>query len=166
MSQRGTVIDGLEFARRQGVLSGHLRLDALPRLAEVLFDVSGGIDYVVSGASEGGIASLSLQLRGPLRLICQRCLGALDYALDAQGRLMLIEPGAPWPSDHERGGLEDETCDAIEASREMDLLPLIEEEILLALPLAPRHELCQPPAAKHDPVNPSPFAQLAKLKRN
>lgn len=166
MSQRGMVIDGLEFARRQGVLSGHLRLDALPRLAEVLFDVSGGLDYVVSGASDGGIASLSLQLRGPLRLICQRCLGALDFALNVRGRLMLIEPGAHWPSDDELGGLEDETCDAVEASREMDLAPMLEEEILLALPLAPRHEDCKPPAAKLASVSPSPFAQLAKLKRN
>jgi len=159
------VIDSLEFARRRGTVSGRLRLSTLPRLADVLFDVSGSIAYEVTGETEGGEAFLRVKLEGMLPLICQRCLGEIKFALSGRSRLMLVEPGATWPEDGQVGGLEDENCDAIEASRELDLSPLLEEEILLALPIAPRHDRCEPPEAKISSKEASPFAQLARLKR-
>ncbi len=165
MSQRGMVIDSLEFARQHRSLSGRLRLDNLPRLAGVLFDPSGSLDYEVSGETAGGVAFLSLKLDGALMLTCQRCLEALEFALSARSRMMLVEPGMPWPEDDQVGGLEDEACDAIEASRELDLAPLLEEEILLALPIAPRHERCEPPLKSTATKKASPFAQLARFKR-
>ncbi|MBI4987407.1 MAG: DUF177 domain-containing protein [Rhodocyclales bacterium] len=160
------VIDSLEFARRHGALSGRLQLGTLPRLTDVLFDVSGSLDYEVSGETAGDEVFLALKLEGPLRLTCQRCLGALEFALSVRSRVMLVEPGSPWPDDSHVGGLEDEACDAIEASRELDTTPLLEEEILLALPIAPRHEHCEPPAAAIVSKEASPFAKLARLKRN
>ena len=160
------VIDSLEFARRFGTLSGRLQLNTLQRLTEVLFDASGSLNYEVSGETAGGEAFLSLKLEGPLRLTCQRCLGALEFALSVRSRVMLVEPGSPWPDDSQVGGLEDDASDAIEASREMDIAPLLEEEILLALPIAPRHEQCEPPVAATALKEASPFAQLARLKRN
>lgn len=160
------VIDSLEFARRHGTLSGRLQLGTLPRLAEVLFDASGSLEYEVSGEAAGGEAFLSVKLDGQLLLTCQRCLGALEFRLSVRNRMMLIEPGSPWPDDGQVGGLEDEACDAIEASRELDLAPLLEEEVLLALPIAPRHERCEPPVAATASKEASPFAQLARLKRN
>ncbi len=166
MSQWGMVIDSLEFAQRHEILSGRLQLGTLPRLAEVLFDDSDSLDYEVSGETAGGKAFLALKLEGPLRLICQRCLGALEFALSVRSRVMLIEPGSPWPDDGQVGGLEDEACDAIAASRELDLAPLLEEEILLTLPIAPRHERCEPPVAVAASKEASPFAQLARLKHN
>ena len=166
MSQRGMVIDSLEFARRHGTLSGRLELNTLPRLTEVLFDASGSLDYEVSGETAGGEAFLAVRLEGALPLTCQRCLGELVFALSVHSRMMLVEPGSAWPDDGQVGGLEDEACDAIEASRELDLTPLLEEEILLALPIAPRHERCEPPVAVKDSKEASPFAQLARLKRN
>lgn len=166
MSQRGMVIDGLEFARRHGTLSGRLRLDTLPRLSGALADDAGGLEYEVSGETAGGEAFLALKVDGPLRLICQRCLGVLEFALIVRRRVMLIEPGSPWPDDSQVGGLEDESCDAIEASHELDLTPLLEEEILLALPIAPRHDRCEPPLAAAVSKEASPFAKLARLKQN
>jgi uncharacterized protein len=46
------------------------------------------------------------------------------------------------------------------------LLPLIEEEVLLALPIAPRHESCTPPAADAVEQELSPFAALAKIRKH
>lgn len=166
MSQRGMVIDSLEFARRHETLSGRLQLGTLPRLAEMLFDASGSLDYQVSGETAGGEAFLAVRLEGSLLLTCQRCLGALQFVLSVRSRMMLVEQGAPWPDDGQVGGLEDETCDAIDASRELDLAPLLEEEILLALPIAPRHERCDPPVVATAPNEASPFAQLARLRRD
>ncbi|MBV6476049.1 MAG: DUF177 domain-containing protein [Rhodocyclaceae bacterium] len=165
MSQRGLVIDSLEFARRHETLTGRLGLDVLPRLADSLFDATGSLDYEVTGETDGRNAFLRVKLEGVLSLTCQRCLGALAYDLSQRSRMMLVESGAPWPEDGQQGGLEDEACDAIEASRELDLVPLLEEEILLALPIAPRHERCKPPSAATVSGEASPFAQLAALKR-
>lgn len=161
------VIDSLEFARRQGELSGRLRLGALPRLAEMLFvDAGGSLGYKVSGEIAGNESFLVLQLTGLLQLTCQRCLGALEFALSVRSRVMLVEPGSSWPEDAQTGGLEDEACDAIEASHELGLVPLIEDEILLALPIVPRHEHCESPRAVAASKEASPFAQLANLRRN
>lgn len=166
MSQRGMVIDSLEFARRHEELSGRLQLSTLPRLAEVLFDASDSLDFVVSGETAGGDAFLAVKLEGALPLICQRCLGALVFELSVNSRMMLVEPGSPWPDDGQAGGLEDEVCDAIEASGNLDIAPLLEEEILLALPIAPRHEHCEPPASTTASKEASPFAKLARIKCN
>lgn len=164
MSQLGLVIDSLEYARCCGSLSGRLQLGTLPRLSEALIDTSGSIGYEVTGETEGERAFLELKLEGVLPLICQRCLAELDFPLSEHRRMMLIEPGSSWPEDSQAGGLEDEACEAIEASREMDLASLMEDEILLALPIAPRHECCKRPAEAADTSEPTPFAQLARLK--
>jgi uncharacterized protein len=56
-------------------------------------------------------------------------------------------------------------------TRSLDLVSLVEDELLLALPLVPRHEVCpQPlPMSHGDDVQeepaPNPFAALAVLKR-
>ena len=165
MSQWGLFIDSLELARRQETLSGRLRLDALPRLADSLFDASGSIDYEVSGETDEGKPFLRVKLTGVLPLTCQRCLGALAFDLCQCGRMILVEPGRPWPEDGETGSLQDEACDAIEASRGLDLVALLEDEILLALPIAPRHRHCEPPQAAASARKDSPFAQLAALRR-
>ncbi|MEZ5616302.1 MAG: YceD family protein [Rhodocyclaceae bacterium] len=160
------VIDSLEFARGHGFSSGRLQIGTLPRLTEVLFDANGDLAYEVYGETTREGAFLVLQLAGPLKLTCQRCLGALDYALSVHNRLMLVEPGSAWPEDDRTGGLEDETSDAIEAQRELDLVSLFEDEILLALPVAPRHECCESPLAGTAIREASPFAQIARLRRN
>lgn len=166
MSQQGMVIDSLEFARQRGVLSGRLELRQLPRLADVLFDANGNLDFAASGEMKAKAAgeeySLALSIEGMLRLICQRCLGALEYPVRIRSRLILVQPGAPWPEET----LEDDAGDAIEAGRELDLVPLLEEEILLSLPIAPRHATCEAPGNPAAAGETSPFAKLAQLKRS
>lgn len=160
------VIDSLDFASRHGTTSGRLPLSALPRLNELLAGTIGGIDYEVSGESSGGRAFLVVNLEGRLPLVCQRCLGAVHFYLSVRSRMLLVEPGANWPGDGEPGGLDDESCDAIEASCELDLVALFEEEVLLALPIVPRHEACELPATQQPSREASPFARLAGLKRD
>jgi uncharacterized protein len=165
MSQRGAaVIDSREFARRQERLNGRLRLSEFSRLEDVLFDADGWLDYEISGEMVGSNAFLNLKLDGLLRLVCQRCLGAFEFPLDVCSRVMVVEPGAPWPDDVQVGGLADDTCDAIEASRSLEIILLLEEEILLALPISPRHEKCRMSEAVSHSGGISPFAQLARLK--
>lgn len=162
------VIDGPEFARLGRRLSGAVPVAALSRLADVLTDVSGTLDCEVRGEhdkdeSRDGKDWLDLRIEGKLALRCQRCLETLEFPLRVEARLLLVTAGEPWPEEEE---METDAFDAIEASRELDLLSLIEDEALLALPIAPRHEDCRPPLAAGDEQEPSPFAVLAGIRKH
>lgn len=162
MSQQGMVIDSLEFARQGGKLEGRLKPGDLSRLADVLSDRDGELAFAVAGETDGdGKPFLLLEIDGALNLRCQRCLGALAFAVRIRSRLTLIEPGAAWPDE----GLEDDSSDAVPLDRALDLLPLLEEEVLLALPIAPRHDACASPEYRDEAGSASPFAALARLKR-
>ncbi|MBS0324165.1 MAG: DUF177 domain-containing protein [Proteobacteria bacterium] len=158
----GAVIDSLEFAREGRRQAGQVAVRDLARLADQLVDFSGALAWCLQGErTRDGEHLLHLNVEGDLGLRCQRCLGALRFQLQVVSTLRLIKPGATWPEDD----LEDDSADAVDAEREMALLPLIEEEVLLALPIAPRHERCSPPAPADKEQEPSPFAVLAKLKK-
>lgn len=158
----GTVVDSLEFARDAGRISGTIPVASLVRLGDMLANDSGILDYRVRGERDHqGGSYLLVEVDGKVVVRCQRCLHEMAVPLHVASRLRLVVPGVPWPEDD----LEDDSADAIEADRELALLPLIEDEILLALPLAPRHERCEPPVPLRDEQEPSPFAALAKLKK-
>ncbi|MFN0164509.1 MAG: hypothetical protein ACKVQQ_25000 [Burkholderiales bacterium] len=59
-------------------------------------------------------------------------------------------------------GLDD--WDMLEHDERFDVLHLIEDELLLALPVAPKHAQCQPQGATHAGEKVLPFAALAGLK--
>lgn len=156
----GFVIDSLAFAREGRHLVGELAVSELPRLVDVLADAAGVLRCHLSGGrSEEGKLFLLLEVDGELRLKCQRCLEPLAFPLAIKSRMLLVPPGAPWPDEE----LEDDSADAIEALAEQSVASLIEEEVLLALPVAPRHESCLLPAGS-DPgiLAASPFATLTR----
>jgi len=154
------VVASLEFAREGRFIAGSVPIAKLERLADVLFDRAGSLECELRGGSDDeGKPFLDLRIVGSLNLLCQRCLSSLSYQLDIDSRLMLVAPGAQWPDDEPEG----DGPDAIEASVTQAVLPLVEDEVLLALPIAPRHEDCRPPVGA-DEHRPSPFAVLAKLK--
>lgn len=157
------VIDSLEFAREGDVLCGEVPVAALKRLADVLTDDAGSLHCELRGGRDReGKSFLGLRAEGNLNLRCQRCLSPLPFRLEVDSRLLLVAPGEEWPDDE----LADDGMDAIEAGREQAVLPLIEDEVLLALPIAPRHEDCRPPQAAGAEQRPSPFAVLAGLKKH
>jgi uncharacterized protein len=158
----GIVLEGLEFAREGRRMAGSVPIASLSRLVDVVADSSGVIEWEVCGEQDReGKSFLVLQLTGRLGLRCQRCLGTVVERLSIASRLMLVVPGQPWPDDE----LAEDGFDAIDAGKEMALLPMIEEEVLLALPVVPMHEICELPVADHEENEPSPFAVLAKLKK-
>jgi uncharacterized protein len=158
--------DPLEFAREGRSLAGSIEVVALARLQDLLTDTAGAIAWSVRGGVEddgaGARKLLWLEIEGKLQLVCQRCLGPYDFPLQLSSCLELMAPGQPLPDEE----LEDDRCDAIEVDRNLDLLSLVEDEILLALPQSPRHKVCSPlgeKAGRSEKV--SPFAALAALKK-
>ena len=105
---------------------------------------------------------MQVDITGEPVLCCQRCLGGVKFPLNIRSRLQLIAPGEEWPDDD----LVDDSADAIEAEKALVVLPLIEDEVLLALPIAPRHEQCESPSANAGELGLSPFAALAALKKH
>lgn len=155
-------INSPEFASQNRVVAAELPISSLSRLVDVLLDTRGELQCELSGYMVGEHQRfLRLKVSGVLKLRCQRCLEAVDHLLAVDNTFRLVRPGAPWPDDD----LEDDRADAIEGSQELVLLPLIEDEILLALPFAPMHEVCDTSLAYVADLEPSPFAVLAKLKK-
>ena len=158
----GTVIDCLEFARSGGVLERSVGLDELPRLADLLSTTDGFLSVRLEGwRDEQGKSWLQLDIAGEPVLCCQRCLGGVKFPLAISSRLQLMAPGEDWPDND----LEDDSVDAIVAEADLMVLSLVEDEVLLALPIAPRHEECDSPLAGASGHGTSPFAALADLKK-
>jgi uncharacterized protein len=102
-----------------------------------------------------------------MQLECQRCLGAMDFPIDLEAELQLV-----W-DEAEAKALPTGREAWIVGEGEADLAAILEEEILLALPVVPKHEEdCVPPSlmSSGDEVTSSeeqvknPFSVLADLK--
>jgi uncharacterized protein len=160
------VIDSLEFARAEQQLRDSLPVESLKRLEDLLFDPQGSLGYEVRGSvDERNRPQLELKVGGHLHLQCQRCLGLLDYDIDVVNRLILAPAGVPADADVD----DPEAPDVIEASPQLDIAALIEDEVLLSLPLAPRHPegACESRLSRGTDADerPTAFAKLAALKR-
>jgi uncharacterized protein len=160
------VIDTLEFACSGESASGTLPIMRFKRLDDVLFDAAGGVGYELRGGKTArNQPQLEIRITGCLHLQCQRCLGLLEYDVDISNTIVLVPRGVK--ADAEMA--EPDAPDAIEANAELDVAGLIEDEILLSLPLAPRH----PEGActsrferQHEMIaGQTSFAKLASLKR-
>src|SRR5688572_14842354 len=132
------VIDSLEFARARRSLDGRLPVAGLARISDVLIDSEDTLDYTIAGASDGQ-PRLNLRVAGTLHLQCQRCLEPMVYRVDIANTLNIVSPGSPTETDDEVLDIVD-TPDCIEASAELDVTELIEDEVLLDLPPHPRHD--------------------------
>lgn len=162
VSLKETVIDPLEFARSGASLQRRVKLDALPRLADLLVSNDGFLDVRLEGERDAdGKSWLLVEIAGTPELCCQRCLRGLRHELRIVSRLQLVGPGEEWPDED----LADDSTDAIAAEKEQQVLSLVEEEVLLALPIAPRHESCGLPAGGTEGSGLSPFAALTALKK-
>lgn len=149
------------FAREGRVLEGTLAVSSLERLHDLLAEVSGEVSFQLRGfKGERGELLLELEVGGQIPLACQRCLKAIPFDLDVDSLLELVPEGADMSQDE----LEDDTRDFLPLAGELDVAELVEDEILLALPVAPRHEKCGLPGAADAGERVHPFASLAGLK--
>ena len=158
------VINGLEFARIGSALHGAWPVSGLLRLREVLRTEDGTLHYELRGVPEQqGHPALRLKVDGVLQLVCQRCLGALEFAFRLEVSLQLAATQAEVDAEP----LTAQGPERIVAGREMPVRDLVEDEVLLALPLAPRHERCAGGQAQAiQDEEKSPFAGLRGLVRD
>lgn len=147
---------------------GSVPLAQLPRLVEVLADSDGECRYVVEFYRDPlKIDVMHMQLSASLPLICQRSLERFVHQVEIDQRLGLIGEESQEASLPE--GME---AVLVDRSGEVSPLGLIEDELLLAVPLVP----VSPNASELDPEwtrdealeedKPNPFAALQTLKEH
>lgn len=157
-----------DFARGHGELRGHVALSSLSRLRDLLAGEAGPpVQWSLRGfeRERTGLqpqAMVTLRVQAQLHLACQRCLQGMVQAIDetVQFRLVVGEP----PLTQEELEAEDE---ALPAQDPVDLCELIEDQLILAMPLVPMHATCPqaaaPEAAADQPPRQQPFANLRVL---
>lgn len=158
------VINGLEFAQRGEALRGSIPVAELQRVCDVLPSRDGEVHYELSGRiNEAGKPMLKLKLDGRFRVVCQRCLEEMDYPLVLETELELVADESDLKPIEEEG----ESVDMVVADKEMDVASLVEEEILLGIPMSPKHPEGQCGATAAAPVEPksNAFSALAALKK-
>jgi uncharacterized protein len=162
MSHQPT-IDGFEFASAGATQQGVWSLKDFPRLRDVLASDAGEVAYEISGVrDERGRPSLRLKVSGTLTLRCQRCLEPMAFEVKTDETLVLASTLAE---------IHDEPADAhapdrVVAGKEMAVRELIEDELILAVPYAPRHESCTAGGAGDREEKILPFAGLRGLMHN
>lgn len=161
----GFVIDAFDFCRNNGYREGVTPVADMPRLAADCADPSGSITWSIQGGqTREGYPMMTLSVAGTVQLVCQRCLAPFSYPLESSTVLVLGKDDEE--ADEIEEILDDESIDVIVGSHTCDIRDLLEDEALLALPQAPKHEVCPDTkildALKSEKV--SPFAALKSLK--
>ncbi|MCL1860486.1 MAG: YceD family protein [Proteobacteria bacterium] len=160
------IVDVFRFAANSGALEGEVPVARLGRLSDQLAADEGLVCWQLSGSLDAeGKPRLDLVMNGRLVLRCQRCLGGLDWNLAIRTALLPVRVGQNVPEDE----LENDEVDAVEVDGDdpFDVLSLVEDEIILALPIAPRHADCGMPEAvgtNGGARGQLPFASLAGLR--
>ena len=169
------------FTHAGAHLAAQEPLALFPRLLAELPDEASAdgrtLDWLVTGEQRPGQRGaepsvwLHLQAQVVLPLTCQRCLAPVDTP-------MAVDRWFRFVADEATAAAEDEDSDedVLALEPRPSLRELIEDELLMELPLVPMHDSCpQAPAAlaasddpgmdAGEPARRNPFAELARLKK-
>jgi uncharacterized protein len=168
-------LDVRRFAEEGGVLEMTQALGNFRRLAAETEgdDLSLGIHWQARGELRNPDHHhpqvwVHLAADAALPLVCQRCLAPVEVPVAVSRSFRFV-------ADEATAAAEDDQSeeDLLALSRSFDLVELVEDELLMELPAAPRHEAC-PEAVKMSAVDPGfeqaeaerehPFAVLGRLK--
>lgn len=126
-------VDPWRFCRDGQSWETRSEVAEFPRLARE-FTQGALFCRVVGQVDQRGALSLQLSISGDAGLVCQRCLGGMPHRVELVRTLYLARNQA----ELERlDALPD--SDAIQAGERLNLVDLVEDEVLLSLPLAAMH---------------------------
>ena len=158
--QKSLIINNLEFAQNALKLDEAFEASHLTRLSEMLVpNAKIKINIELTGAGKQfRQPSLHLRIKTELSLICQRCLDEMLMPIDLSFDYLL--------GDAVDSAQDDDDTEWLEIDQAMNLLDLIEDELLMALPIAPTHaHKCSQLSTKSG-EKPNPFAVLKSLKKS
>lgn len=136
---------------------------ALERIAEYLTNTEGVVTGSVSLFREEGRIVAEVGLAAKLSLRCQRCLKPMLVPIESRSRVVLLA------NEEQASGVPPELETALAPDGRLRLADLVEEELLLALPAAPRHPGTCPGGERNEAqesiseTTQRPFAGLGEL---
>lgn len=163
-------IDPLKLAKKGETLTGCYDIAHLLRVHDRLSVRQGQVAFTWHFRLNTAYrAVIQGQLHSTLSMICQRCLQPMHYTVHSETALMVLRPGES--EELLPVGFEPLILEQMPVS----LLSLVEDELILALPIIAKHETCPAneyhladdtePVAETEP-RPNPFAVLATLKKH
>ena len=154
----------LQLARRSQSLAGEMSLGEMTRLNAGGFTGTGPARLALDfSLGLQGLAQARGKLEAEMESMCQRCLKPMTLALSVPLKLVFSEDAqANVPDDHDNIEVVD---------GKLDIQELVEDELILALPITPLHndDICElanerPESEPATTARKMPFAMLAKLK--
>lgn len=148
-------LDVLELAATGAAVERQFPIAGFARLGDRLAEPGGSARMRLELEMIGGTPAGVLKLQAGVVLECQRCLRPVPRVVESESRLAFVaRDDATVPADHEP---------IVGDARRVDLAALVEDELLLAVPLIAKHapgEECRLPAesAARRP-EPAPAAQ-------
>lgn len=163
-------IDPYRMAQNGLQIAGEISIASMPRLCEALLNDQGTVTADLKfDVDEIGTPYMKGVLKTDVVLQCERCLSpmTLPMAVDCSLGMVISESKIASLAEQYEPWL-------LESSDPIELSTVIEDELILALPLVPRHETpCLPSEAwtsgqEHEEEEAdkpeSPFAVLSSLK--
>ncbi len=129
---RADQVNAIELAGRSAALERELGLTQMPRLVEAGALDGTRVRAVLEFGRFEGRPTVDLGVKGSVLLTCQRCMRPCECRIDDTARLMIVPDG----DEQVAGGYEAVTGDA----ERLVLADLVEEQVLLCMPLVPMHE--------------------------
>lgn len=165
-------VEPRKLADRGISFTGEIPLAKFTRAAELLINTDGAVHVSVAfSRDEQGLPLVRLELAAQVAMQCQRCLENAEISVSGRYNYVVVRSAA----QAESIALPD-NYDALESSDEpLDLLALVEDELLLCLPIVPKHPQgeCHSPPGYVEPqlsddetTRSNPFSVLAQLKRD
>ncbi|HKJ10107.1 MAG TPA: YceD family protein [Gammaproteobacteria bacterium] len=159
-------IAAMALARTGAHFAGRLALAGMPRLAEALLDSSGEVAVDLRlGTDDQRVRYLRGRIQGELTLQCQRCLEPMALVVDIDVQLGLVE------GLDEAQRLPEGYEPLVVGEGQVALSEVVEDELLLALPVVPRHSdagecrVIESEEGAVEETRDNPFTVLADLKR-
>ena len=158
-------IQPLRLAETKECLSGRFLLVQMERLKTYLSDDNGHVDYKLQfGIDESGLRYIESEIDAVVHVRCERCLKSFQLEISHQSMLGIVSNRQALErlaSNYEPLLIEKD---------DVNLLDLLEDDILLSMPIAPLHDVKVCSASKTlEAINENdtthPFAKLKVLKQ-
>lgn len=163
-------IDVMRLARQGRAVSGSYPVSSMRRLQGYLSGPQGSVALVLQfGIDENRLAVMRGEIRADLGLLCQRCMEPMQYHVEVPVELALVE------SEERAGRIPDNYEPLILTEEPSSLLEIVEDELILSLPIVAMHEAQQCAASAllrsadadtGEPERENPFAVLSELKKH
>ena len=162
--ESGLVIHPERVSETPQVIEGDATLEEFPRLAESVADHPAEVHFrVIAQLDRQRRKGVSCIIEGFVFLTCQSTLEDFRHELAITERIVLVDSEERLPPIEEESDAED----YLVADGPVDVLDLVEDAILLSLPMVPRKPGLAEGSGrrKEEGARESPFAALASLKK-